>query len=390
MTPQDLFLARLDALVIQCNEVQKAIKSPGINRNLYQRAATDLLGGIGNEQRRIENLRSITRNGKVAAGSWETLQANGKKCATLFGECLGFLQASRARGHDVDADLCEIADALLDELSELTRIKWGRFTVLATEEFFLDLAQIIRLRFPFSGIWDLPVAAHEFGHFVAGRLNAARPDGSRYLPFQDEKKNFREQHKDLGEEWMFYLEEYFADVFATYVLGPAYACTCFLLRFDPASAHLEKDKRHPSYAKRAYAVVQTLRRMNGEQDSKGDYQKPTDVLAGLWAQMLLSAGQTAALSREEEAQVGGIVSNFYGMLKDGAPGARFNRWRNVKLRGCPSVETGELPDGSQVADLNISEVLNSAWLCRMRPDSDSGRLSTNVVQLCRRLSGGSP
>lgn len=390
MTPQDLFLARLNAFAIQCNEVEKAIKSPGINRNLYQRAATDLLGGIANERMRIENLRSTTRNGNVAAGFWETLQANGEKCTTLFGECLGFLQASRARGHDVDADLCEIADALLDELSELTRIKWGRFTVLATEEFFLDLAQIIRLRFPFSGIWDLPVAAHEFGHFVAGRLNVARPDGSRYLPFQDEKKNFREQHMDLGEEWMFYLEEYFADVFATYVLGPAYACTCLLLRFDPASAHVESDKRHPSYAKRAYAILQTLRRMNGEEDSRGDFKNPSDVLAGLWEQVILSAGQTAVLSKDEEARVGGIVSNFYEMLKDGAPGARFNRWDNVRLRGCPSVETAELPDGVQIADLKISDVLNSAWLCRMKPDSESDRLSDNVIQLCRRRSEVSP
>lgn len=385
MTPQGLFLARLDAFAVQCKEVEKAINSPGINRNLYQRAATDLLRGIANEKKRIENLRSTTKNGKVAPGSWQTLQANAEKCATLFGECLGFLQASRARGHDVNADLCEIADALLDELGKLTRIEWNRFTVLATEEFFLDLAQIIRLRFPFSGIWDLPVAAHEFGHFVAGRLNVARPDGSRYLPFQDEKKNFTEQHKDLGEEWMFYLEEYFADVFATYVLGPAYAYTCLLLRFDPASAHIEKDKRHPSYVKRAYAIVQTLRRMNGENDSKGDFQKPTDVLDGLWAQILLSAGQTAALSKEEEARVGGIVFSFYEMLKDGAPGARFNRWSNARLR-CGLVEA---PDGAQVADLNVSDVLNSAWLCRMKPDSDSGRLSDNVVQLCRRL-GVSP
>jgi hypothetical protein len=384
VTPQDLFLARLEALVIQCNEVQKAIKSPGINGNLYQRAATDLLEGIGNEKRRIENLRSITRNGEIAAGSWETLQANGEKCATLFGECLGFLQASRARGHDVDADLCEIADALLDEFSELTRIKWSRFTVLATEEFFLDLAQIIRLRFPFSGIWDLPVAAHEFGHFVAGRLNAPRPDGSRYLPFQDEKKNFKEQHKDFGEEWMFYLEEYFADVFATFVLGPAYAFTCLLLRFDPASAQDENDKRHPSYVKRVYAILQTLRRMNSERDSKGDFKNPADFLANLWNRMLVSAGQTAVLTKDEEVFVGGIVSNFYEILKGGIPGARFNRWDTVRKR-CPWVENPNRAD-VRIVDLTISDLLNAAWLCRTKEGADSGQLSDNVIQLSRLQS----
>jgi hypothetical protein len=382
VTPQELFLARLDALASQCDEAKKAIKSPEINQKLYQRAAGSLLTGIGNEQRSIKNLRSAIRNGEIGPGLWQTLRANQQKSATLFGECLAFLQASRARGHDVDADLCEIADSLLDELAKLTGIKWDRFTVLATEEFFLDLAQIIRLRFPFLGIWDLPVAAHEFGHFVSGRLNVARPDGSHYLPVQEEKKNFRQQHDDLGEEWMFYLEEFFADVFAAFAIGPAYACTCLLLRFDPASAHEEKDKRHPSYAKRAYAIMQTLRRMNGEEDSRGHFTNPTDKLASLWDQMVASSGQAAVLLEDEKARVGGIVSNFYEMLKNGTPVARFNRWDTANTQR-PWVGTATLPDGVQPSALNISDMLNAAWLHRMTPGTNPDRLSDNVIRLCR-------
>ena len=379
VTPQQLLLARLDAFATACDEAEKAIKSNGINSKLYQRAAPDLLRRIGDQRAKISGQRSTLKNGQLSEGSWVLLHAHEEESSTLFGECLAFLQAARARGHDVDADLCEIADALLDEFAgSLTNINWNRFTVLATEEFFLDLAQIIRLRFPFPGIWNLPVAAHEFGHFVAGRLNVARPNGSHSLPFQEYKEGFRNQYTDRGPEWMFYLEEYFADVFATFALGPAYACTCLFLRFDLVTAHSENDKKHPSYAKRAYAILQALRRMGLE----NDVARLTDVanrLADLWNEALISARKSTTVPEQDFVAL--LVSTFYEMLKSGAPGARFNRWDNAR-RECTWVETGNLPDGINPSDLRISDLLNAAWLCRMRPGSDAAKLSDNLIRMC--------
>lgn len=451
MTPQELFVARLDAFEAACNNAERAIKSTNaINPTLYRRVAPELLRQIGDQQAKIAGQRTNISRNHFSEGSWNLLHAHEEECSTLFAESLAFVQAARARGHDVDADLCEIADALLDELAaSLTNIDWRRFTVLATEEFFRDFAQIIRLRFPFPGIWDLPVAAHEFGHFVAGRLNLARPNGSRYLAFQDYKQNFKKQHEELseevsevkratalvdsfmgtdmeppyrqilgsadgdrdaliklahekklgitpprekknakaGDEWMFYLEEYFADVFATFALGPAYACTCLLLRFDPVSAREEKDKRHPSYIKRAYAILQTLRRMNIEKDSRGDFEPVADALADWWNQELASASQSAALSKDEAAQVASLVSSFYDeMLKSGAPGARFNRWGAAKSQ-CRWVESAKLPANVKSADLKISDMLNAAWLCRMKAGTDPDSLSDNVIRLCRLQFG---
>ncbi|MEY2488204.1 MAG: hypothetical protein QOC70_146 [Verrucomicrobiota bacterium] len=379
MSPQNLLLARLDAFVTGYDEAEKAINSKGINPKLFQRAAPDLVHRISEQRKRIEDQRSRITKNQSSADSWNRLQTYEEEGSMLFGECLAFLQAARARGHDVDADLCEIADALLDELAGgLTNIDWKRFTVLATEEFFLDLAQIIRVRFPCSGIWDLPVSAHEFGHFVAGRLNVTRA-GSHSLPFQEYKEGFRKQYANRGGEWMFYLEEYFADVFATFALGPAYLCTCLLLRFDPASAHSENDKRHPSYAKRAHAILQTLRRMSLEKDAQG-LKTAADALGELWNQTLTSAGQS--LTVPEEDVVAGLVSSFYEMLKSGAPLARFNRWENAKKQ-CPWVAKGELPAEVQATDLKISDLLNAAWLCRLKPDADPRALSDNVIRLCR-------
>ena len=380
MTPQNLLLARLDAFATGCDEAEKAINSKGINAQLFNRAAPDLLLRISTQRKKIENQRSRIEKNHIGADSWNLLQTYEADGSTLFGECLAFLQAARARGHDVDGDLCEIADALLDELAGgLANIDWKRFTVLATEEFFLDLAQIIRVRFPCSGIWDLPISAHEFGHFVAGRLNVIRADGSHGLPFQRFKEDFKKQHADRGNEWMFYLEEYFADVFATFALGPAYLCTCLLLRFDPASAHSENDKQHPSYAKRAYAILQTLRRMSMEKDAQG-LQTAADALSEFWNEALTAAGKSVIVP--EKDFVDGVVLNLYEMLKNGAPLARFNRWENAKKQ-CPWVEKGELPAEVEAADLKISDLLNAGWLCRLKDGADARSLSNNVIRLCR-------
>jgi hypothetical protein len=384
VTPQKLLLARLDAFATKCEEAKKAIQSTQvINPKLYERAAPGLLGRIKDERERISYLQQRTDKDQINDASWSTLCSYEKESSTLFGECLAFLQASRARGHDVDADLCEIADALLDELARLTEIGWDRFTVLATEEFFLDLAQIIRLRFPFSGIWDLPVSAHEFGHFVAGRLNLGVPDG---LAFQEYKKDFKKQHADRGDEWMFYLEEYFADVFATFALGPAYACTCLFLRFDPAFAHAEEDKQHPSYAKRAHAILQTLLRMNREKETQGDFEPVADSLAKAWNQILISAGQSAVLAQDDKTQVGGLVLSFYEMLKRGVRRARFDRWSAAKAL-CARIEKVESPTDVQTAKFNIIDMLNAAWLCRMKQGSDSGELSDSVIGMYRLHAG---
>jgi hypothetical protein len=386
VTPQKLLLARLDAFATKCEEAEKAIQSTQlINPKLYQRAAPGLLGRIKNEREKISQLRRRTDKDQINDASWSTLSSYEKESSTLFGECLAFLQAALARGHKVDADLCEIADALLDELAgSLTNVEWKRFTVLSTEEFFRDLAQIIRVRFPFSGIWDLPVSAHEFGHFVAGRLNVIRPDGSHSLPFQQYKEDFKKQYPDRGDEWMFYLEEYFADVFATFALGPAYACTCLLLRFDPALAHREEDKRHPSDAKRAHAILQTLLRMNSEKDSKGDFKPVMNELTDWWNQELTSAGQHTVLSQDEQAEVGGLVFNFYEALKDGAPEARFNRWGQLAVGECNWLRD---PPNGRVSDFRLSNLLNAAWLCRSQPNVDIDLVSGNMIRLFRLRSG---
>ena len=131
--------------------------------------------------------------------------------------------------------------------------------------------QLIRIRFPVCGIWDLPIVAHEFGHFAAARITVSEGGADRVLPFARFVDEYLDENRNLGNEWRDYLSEYFADCFATFVLGPSYACTSLLLRFDIGTAYAEADMLHPSYAKRAHAILCLLRRMDAEADSAGDF-----------------------------------------------------------------------------------------------------------------------
>jgi hypothetical protein len=384
MNGQEIASARLEGLIAQCLEAEKAIGSINKGSRLYQRTSEDFLRRlrIRREDLVAKHLR-IQKEGADPA-SWGMLQGGDGECRRLFEECLALVQAAHARGQGRVADLCEIADQLLEELSALLEAKWERFTVLANEDFFRDFAQIIRLRFPSCGVWDLPVAAHEFGHFVAGRLNVDRPNGSRYLAFQQYKEDFLKQHVELGEAWTYYLEEYFADVFATYALGPAYACTCLLLRFDPLAAHAEPDLRHPSFAKRARAVLLTLGRLNGENDSRGQFDTAIEILGGSWNEASISAGQKPELAESDESIVSSLVFEFYEELKSGALAARYtgDRWKAAQGQSKRLVAaSGATPIAP--ASNSIRDLLNAAWICRVQGKGTSDELSDRVLQWCR-------
>jgi hypothetical protein len=293
----------------------------------------------------------------------------------VFHECLAFLQGGRARGRDVDIKLCEIADGLLDQLSYACGLAWGRFTILADEEFFSDYAQIIRIRFPFHGIWDLPVAAHEFGHFAAHRLTAGEGQ-ARSLPFPQFVTDYCVQNK-LGREWALYLNEFFADAFATYTLGPSYAFTSLLLRFGVATAHDEVDQKHPSYAKRAQLILDVLNRMDCEADSKGALDHVIRLLRDLWDTALNSAEMRKQMPDADGERLGYLTGELYGILTRTATHARYNRW-DMTAQLQSNVKAGTK---APTCEYEVRDLLNAAWRARFEPNSSPEQISGRVICL---------
>src|SRR5262249_25101640 len=136
--------------------------------------------------------------------SWERFQTIRCECEQTLHECLAFIEGALARTGGIDAGLCRLGDAMLYELSRETGIAWNRFTILADGEFFAGLSGIIRLRFADVSLWSLPICAHEFGHFIGQEMKDTTLSDMIA----------REKRKD--PRWDSYLQEHFADLFATY------------------------------------------------------------------------------------------------------------------------------------------------------------------------------
>src|SRR5262249_51406054 len=127
---------------------------------------------------------------------WKQFQEIQDRCQYLFRECLAFMQGALIRVTALDNGLCQIADSLIKVLNHRAgNLGWDRLTVLADAEFYRDMADIIRLRFPGMNIWNLPVVAHEFGHYAGPQLSERQADGTLASPFQEMLKNAREKAK---------------------------------------------------------------------------------------------------------------------------------------------------------------------------------------------------
>ena len=150
---------------------------------------------------------------------------------------------------------------MLDDLAQKSGVRWRRLTVVSEREYYQDLAQIIRLRYPVTTIWDLPVAAHEFGHFAGP--NYKTQDVPPRCPFEIYLTQALE-NDPLPEQSANHINEYFADLFAVWTLGPAYGCTCILGRFNPSADPFKGTYSHPGDGHRAHAILWALDQMDAE------------------------------------------------------------------------------------------------------------------------------
>jgi hypothetical protein len=338
------------------------------------------------------NRRSkVAANGEIPQNAWADVKSSA--VASLLDESLLYLQAARSRGGAVEADLCEITDTLFEELAAKAKSTgWNSFSVFATEDSFDVLTQIIRVRYPLSGVWDIPVAVHEFGHFLSGRLRCQRADGTASLGFEDAKNSFvpppaknqttpgaapaqRSSHID----WRAWLDEIFADVFATYAAGPSFAFSCLLVRFDPASSQQEVDGKHPSYAKRAHVILQTLRLCDNEQPGRGKLKPAIQLLDSSWQGACKAAGTSPDVSSDDQAWIDSQVNDIYYMLKINEGGLRFSEWDAANRKA-----TWLEKPNSEVGEFTLLELLNAAWICRLNEDSKPQKLSEAFVGLARR------
>ena len=314
---------------------------------------------IAKRERELEGLERKIRGRSGVKVCWRDLRRVREEDSLLYGECLAFVQGALIQKHGIDGGIQQIADRLLEELSKRAGIPWGRLTVLADEEFTGYAAQIIRLRFPQDSIWSLPIAAHEFGHFIGPEIVSDVREG-RYRGKDNPFRTMVRREFSKQEQQGAFLDEQFADIFATYSLGPSYACVCIILKFDPESASADEFV-HPRDVNRAFMIFETLREMQRSGPPAERFDTFLDPLERVWNQSLAAAGtsppdgDTAALLKKK-------VEKLFKLLESHLPASRYS---SLTVARALKSDLGAGGPSQSPLTASFSDLLNAAWLRRL-------------------------
>lgn len=376
--------AQIGALLGDLTRARQAVSHKKIDERLRARVDFYFLDEIARLETRLLALQKGLETDGGPAGPWEELSEIRAACQPLLRECLAFLQGALVRSAHFNEDICEIADALLTELSVGNVILWPGLTILGEGHFFHPVSGIIRLPFADISIWNLPVLGHEFGHLLAQNLEGF--EGMR----QRERASAPSHERFLGE--------LFGDFFGIYSIGPALACTYLLLLFEPGNAFTAKGF-YPSFADRAHFVLRSLRKINVEAVKIGarPYDVIIDRLDGIWGQCVEGASGSGS-SRKGGANISdpvlekkfdAWVDEFYSLIfaKKRPP-----EWSLDWVRA-QQIAAG-LTSGVEVTEIardddTLRVVLNAAWLCRLQSweqgDGRTEQIHNRAFDLCREI-----
>ena len=359
----DIWKAQRQALSEQLSTARNCVRSQNLPQALRARMEVRLNEDlIGKQQRALDRLVE-KRATPPTAKDWDDLRKIQGDCDVLFRESLALLSGCLARGAGFDNSLCDIADAMLGELCRRAGVRWDRFTIPGGGEEFSRTSDVIRLRFPDVSLWNLPVAVHEFGHFLAKEQEEKVNDGS----FVDDLRVRLAVAKSKGQDQWRFVHEYFADVFATCAMGPAYACSVILLRFNAAQAW-SRGAEHPADGERVELILRMLKHLN-EQTPAKPYSWIHQELSGAWQQALTLANQPLTGDDKVMAALDAVWGTLEVLFSNDLKKVEYPGWSLSRRLGA-AMGAGNQPP-SDAGRAGIADILNAAWMARLELDANS-------------------
>ena len=183
----------------------------------------------------------------------------------------------------------------------------------------------------------------------------------------------------LDSKCWFHAHELFADVFAVYAIGPAYAYSCLLLR--PGSRPPTADSpNHPTWNERYFVMLETLQRiaLHG-----GASRSIVDDIARRFAGIRAFETRTKAPDTEK---LRSLFCEFYPLLDRHLQGVRYSTFgRAQQLVSALADDTQPIP---LLTGVTVADVLNAAWLARIGNREHSERTRTieaRALEACRRI-----
>jgi hypothetical protein len=311
------------------------------------RNATQGLRVIGQIEQKLDQAPG---DPEASASAWAEYLKILPKAQEVFAEYVDLLAGLALRDSGYDRGICRIADELVHTFGRHGDIRWNSLTIPARRDALdMTMARIIRMGFPEWTLWALPLVAYGFGSVLVGNVR--------------EFTDFTEQVPEPGRAQVRVL---LADAFATYVMGPAYACALMFLRLDPIAPE-EPDERGLTQL-RANIVLTVLERMSNEAEDR-PYEVVLDRLRKQWeaatAQTRADPPPEPPVDVPELLKV--VADVVWSRELPAQRWPRIDEWSQAMTRRQP-LEPGSV----DAFDDSLSHVLNAAWLARLGVHDGAG------------------
>lgn len=381
MDAKELFLQQTTALLVRLKAAREAVETLDSKEGSREEASALFSNWTQGSIEELRRLRRSVAGGGLSKEEWASVEKEARSISRSCDEILPYLLSERLRMEQADDGVLDLGDGLLREVGTAVGSGWDRFVVFDAKAHFRSDSRVIRIPFPQRGVWELPVALHEFGHFV----ERGWQDAFRNQPSEQLQRKHREPLRtapadgeaDLASAAIDrHLQEYFADGFATYVGGPAFPWVCVVLDFHPTSLSVDVDgSTHPSYAKRVLLMHEILKRI-GEGDH--DAMRMATSLHDTWMSGLRSVGIAQPVTDEAQAALEDLADSMIEIFETNRiQAARFRSWhRTVAISKALALDAPpfEPQDGDSIVD-----VLAAAWWRRLcepdEPLNDQGAVA---------------
>lgn len=336
-----------------------------------------LLPVVANEVARLRERLDTLPDGQDQP--WAALAEIERLTQLLASETLAVVGGISIRARGLDSEAAGLPEALLGTVARSMALGYEFVTVPSGSEFIDVMSDVIRVRYPGTGVWDLPVALHEFGHFLVDHLpRSAEPSVWAIT----------ERERTASPKRGYFAEELWADTFATYVGGPAYAFSA-MVRFDVVNAVEDDPPSHPSAMKRVTAICLTLDRSQAawqrRRNAAGSLQIPIASARDLWRDRLSVAGVPTEPDARDRAYAEDIAGQYLSILDRDWPRIRYDDTRRAAdIRQGLDDGQPELPQ-----DAGLIDVLNGGWWARRQAEAklrDVDFITEQISYMCREIA----
>ena len=357
-----------------------------VEDRIWDLAIMDIKREVSRISSVLTGVQDRVRTGNSGSAEWQTYSEIHRASQELFRDSLELIGGLALRDKLLDQEICQLTDELILNCSDAMTTNTSPTIPAHLELPPRMLRRVVRMRYPEWTIWTLSFAAYEFGHIAMAEIDELK----KYCETQAEEAVQAQgtapdsaAYGNLVQRAIHSAKILMADAFATYTLGPAYACPALLLQFSPVPDE-PAVAFGPSGTQRADLVLGILEGMGreGNQDDGNAFEVVLRPLRERWAFI-----PHAALGPEHIVlDPASILDIFSRELYQFRPRVRYPTGRlNEKTFGGWTVarqweEQWQDELKNRVGTLTVPAVhsasklrdgLNAAWLCRLRTPPES-------------------